>query len=223
MWKSARTNASSIKAAKNSMSTPTFLPWVGREYGVNPIHGRRILILGESHYNRGGKYSAHSEFTRNCIIEQIKGERRGRFWTNVAIALMGAKPKQEDKANFWNRVCFYNYVQKFAGDGPRIRPTDTMWKTSSEAFHFVLREVKPELMVVLGYSLWKNIPKNIGRQGMNKVAGRDTWWYPISNSSDCLAVNLIHPSSGKFRAKISYGDLQLALQALDVNIPVTGA
>lgn len=62
------------------------------------------------------------------------------------------------KSKFWSRVAFYNYCQEIVADKARVRPKDAIWKNSEPAFNEVLKQLKPDLVVVLGKELSRKIP-----------------------------------------------------------------
>lgn len=128
---------------------PFYLPWEGPNYMVsNP----KILILGESHYKREG--SDQNTFTQGVIRSWAVGEQGTRkFFTTIAKVLSGNLDKhmtKGEKAEFWNRVAFYNYIQEVVGEGPRDRPTDAMWERAQQPFLQVVKSLSPDIVVVLG-------------------------------------------------------------------------
>jgi hypothetical protein len=174
-----------------------FRPWIGDNYSAG-FCGRRVLVLGESHYQWDQGVDAYEELTNDCIREQIDGEWSKSFWTNIVITFLNRNPTLEDKSEFWHSVVFYNYVQEFAGFGPRISPTSEMWLASEPAFWEVLDLLRPQSIIVLGYRLWSNLP-DIGDRGphISTAPQEWTWWYPLGKSVlRALAYGIRHPASG---------------------------
>jgi hypothetical protein len=139
-----------------------FKPWIGKNYHTNGLNGIKILFLGESHYGKAGNEKADT--TINVIKRLALGEQRyHRFFTTIAkfALLKGAKNKisKKERKEFWESVAFYNYVQEFVGDKSRIRPTKEMWQSAKKPFCEILEELKPQLIVVLGKELNKNLPR----------------------------------------------------------------
>lgn len=175
-----------------------FTPWTGAQY-ESGLHGNKILILGESPYRPEDVENDinDSSLTSHRIQTQIDGDCSYKFWTNIAIALLNRKPTLADKKAFWHSVAYYNYVQESVGNGPRIPPSKDAWKRGEEAFLEVLSELKPSLVIVLGYRLWARLPA-LGRLAgamIDSAPVPDTWIYPYPGGS-CLAFNIRHPSSG---------------------------
>lgn len=142
-----------------SMSKIRFEPWVGKQYYEAKLYGLRILLLGESHYNEKDQ---DSTFTRRVVEKCGQGDKRRRFFTITARFILhqgqGGKLSAQQRTAFWDQVAFYNYVQELVGERARQRPTPDMWKHSKGAYYQVLQDLEPDLVVVLGRQLAKNLP-----------------------------------------------------------------
>lgn len=171
-----------------------FRPWTGANY-ENGFQGLRTFILGESQYTCQPCENP-SLFTIERVKDTINGWKHP-FWTKTATALLGNDPTLKEKGVFWNSVAIYDYVQEFAGSGPRIEPSPKCWESSESAFVEVLEELKPEFMLVLGYRLWYKMPCLNARRGPIIEGARipETWLYPHS-AGDALTYCVKHPSSG---------------------------
>lgn len=155
-----------------------FDPWVGKKYWTSDIFGIRVLVLGESHY--GNKRDIRTTFTSD-VIRQLAQTHRNSFFTKVAKVLYGFDQRtwlgNGPRAEIWEHVAFYNYVQDLVGDGVRKRPTHRMWTVAAAPFLGILRELKPEVVLVLGESLNRHLP-----------------CFPAQT----LRAHITHPSSNKF-------------------------
>jgi hypothetical protein len=194
------------------MSGIFFKPWRGKDYESNKLFGKRVLVLGESHYVRDEKDSLYPELTIDCVEEQIEGPHTTKFWTNIAAAFMNKRPSQDEKKEFWDSIAFYNYIQTSVGIAPRIPPTEEMWRNSEQGFNEVLADFLPRAVIVLGYDLWRHLPDLRGRDGPKIVGSEqpDTWYYPLPNGESCLAYAIKHPSAG-FSSSYWYKYLQQAI------------
>ena len=136
-----------------------FEPWVGKQYEEAELYGLRILLLGESHYNAKDQ---DSTFTQRVVKKCGQGDKRRRFFTITARFILnqgqGGKLSAAQRTAFWEQVAFYNYVQELVGERPRQRPTPDMWKRSEDAYYQVLQDLEPDLVIVLGKQLAKNLP-----------------------------------------------------------------
>lgn len=201
-----------------------FHPWVGDkyEYGIKGFDengkivygtpddpGKKILVLGESHYC-AELADAISELTKIIIadlIDPFSGwEPYKNTYTKFIKSLTGYTDdlEFEDKKEAWKHIAFYNYVQE-PMTGARISPTTDEFKKSKEAFWEILNELKPDLIIVWGNRLYNNLPKN-GKQleDLEVFIDKDLycseiWSYsiPMDKGSKCIPVLYIkHPSSG---------------------------
>lgn len=141
------------------MQKSTFKPWIGRGYSSKGLYGVKVLFLGESHYGTSGKEKPDTTIN---VVRRLGQENRHRFFTTTAkLALFkGSKNhiSNKERKELWENVAFYNYIQEFVADGARKRPSPEMWKSSENAFLNVLQDLKPELLVILGKELNRNLP-----------------------------------------------------------------
>ncbi len=192
------------------MSAIFFQPWNGDRYGERS--GKRVLVLGEAHYSWKAKPVLDAGTTRELVSNQISGDHTYAFWTHVARAFIDKKPTLKEKGDFWHTVAFSNYIQESVGDGPGIRPTPEMWKKAVPAFIELLERLTPQVIIVLGYSLWNHLPRDMGSPDfvMDDPKNMRTWRYPLSNGRSCLAYPVRHPSSG-FNGSKWYPYIQKAI------------
>lgn len=132
----------------------TFDPWIGTRYRDAGLCGRKVLVLGESHYGDAG--TEHAATTIN-VVELLGRKKRHRFFTTTQRLLDPAigdrLPTNDERAAFWEHVAFYNYIQCFVGPNARFRPTNAMWSAALEPFKSTLEELRPDAVLVLGSEL----------------------------------------------------------------------
>ena len=196
-----------------------FRPWIGEDY-QHSRWGKRVLVLGESHYqwDENQPIDNWPTLTIECIEEQIAGEYTDRFWTNIAIAFLNHLPKLDEKRAFWHSVAFYNYIQQCVGFGPGPNPTPAMWPQSLCAFRHLLNTHQPEVIIVLGRPNWWNIQR-LGAEGPHMEGARctETQWLQYAGGS-CLAYGIYHPSSRgrhSFKGQYWHPFIMQALQYAD--------
>lgn len=153
-----------------------YLPWVGAKYESGNRFGVRVLILGESHH--GSAEDLHREVT-SSVVKEWGQEKRRSFFTTVSkfICSMGKGTwiSNADRAEAWEHVAFYNFVQESAGPASRYRPTRLMWERAAAPLQEVLAVLKPDVLVVLGVELNSHLPASL---------------------PDIEVVRLIHPTAG---------------------------
>lgn len=180
------------------MSAIFFKPWIGEDYASGTRFGKRVMVLGEAHYQWDVNTKLDPDLTCRAIRRHLNREHRHAFWTRIGGAFLGYKPSLEELQRFYRSVAFYNYVQESVGFGPKVAPTPEMWTQSEPAFAEVLRDLAPQVLIVLGYRLWNHLP-NLGRVADKPIDGASqtqTWRYPLPSGGTCLAYGIRHPSSG---------------------------
>ncbi len=180
--------------------TVKFLPWVGANY-TNGINGKRIMALGESHYCNHPS-EAVPEITNSVILDLLNpsSDHEGykNTYTKFERALALKTLSQAEKAELWNSIAFYNYVQ-VPMTGARVSPTKDDFVNSTEALFKVLNQHLPNILIVWRQRLYKNLPES-GHQGQDLILpdGKisETWIYPLSNGHSVYILPINHPSSG---------------------------
>lgn len=190
-----------------------FKPWVGKDYENGIYEGKKLLILGESHYcggcdKCGIKYNPScDDFNTNKIVEGYlkynAGERKAasfmKNYTKFVNVIFNRKINSEEMKNFWDSIIFYNYVQ-VAIEETRKTPTEEEFKLSEDGFFEVLNEYQPDLVIIWGERLFNNMPSKDGGWMSKKVcdvASENVYSYNIDGKNiPCYCV--YHPSSSKY-------------------------
>lgn len=181
--------------AGNENSSMKFYPWVGSEYS-NAYYGKRILVLGESHYCQNESDAVPSITTdvlRGAFDANAEFEGYMNTYTKFARALDGTDMSRTEQEKVWQRVIFYNYVQ-FPIAGTRMSPTVEEFRNSEEAFFEILEKYRPEAVIVWGKRLYNNLPKG-GEQGPD-VKDVETWVYSLNDGTKVHLLPITHPSAG---------------------------
>lgn len=178
----------------NIPSSVIFSPWIGNLYDSEGLGGRKLLILGESHYGVEGTETAG--FT-SAVVEKWGLRKRHRFFTITAKLVLGMGSgehlRDDVRSDFWNRVSFYNFIQEFVGPSPGYRPTTEMWNEAHGPLIKVIEKLKPDALLVLGKELQRHLPT-------------------VSDHVSLCAVK--HPSRG-FRYSDWWPQVQAALRNSD--------
>ena len=203
-----------------------FAPFVGENYEKG-INGKKILILGESHYwgeeiyenayedLKKGEYLDFTDDVINAYIAYQKGEREHSPWMNSFTKFTKEFYNwEEDKIDlvaFWQSVVFYNYVQ-FPITAVRTSPTQEEFAQSEKAFYEVLEKYQPDVIIAWGWRLWGNMPSS-GRFGeassVNK--GKGIYYYSVGGREYPI-IAVAHPSAPTF-CYSAYQDIQEILNS----------
>ncbi|WP_312731617.1 hypothetical protein [Atlantibacter hermannii] len=157
------------------MKNVIFQPYIGDKY-YDSRYGVRVLVLGESHY--GDKQDSASDFTQHVV--KTHALKAGLpFFSKLTNVLRGKTdyPSEQERNETWRHVAFYNYIQEFVGEEARTAPTTDMWTSAQLPFIEVVRQLEPDVILVLGSRLWNRMPELPPE-------------YPVEWCS------ILHPSSG---------------------------
>lgn len=168
-----------------------YRPWVGKNFNKSNVFRTRLMILGESHYgydNMEDDLKEVKNATKNLINYQLNGIERQKFLT--AIYNICTETKISENI-FWKSVLFYNYVQvRGKLMKPGNRPSLEQWVGSQELFLETIQKYKPEKLLVLGLSLWNNMPND----GNYLSIKDDIYLYPLKNNQEVITTFIYHPS-----------------------------
>lgn len=191
-----------------------FKPWIGEKYLSEGFKGKRIIVLGESHYcpkelAEGGRcfpFCKKENMKKECvsqtedIIGDFVGGYNGESYMQTYLcferAIYGKELSQEERAYFWDRIIYYNYVQ-YALPAARTAPTSDQWSKSESAFKEMLEKYMPDYIIVWGARLYKALPAldGVGSDfSINENDKTEVWTYTI-NGKKIPAMKVYHPSS----------------------------
>lgn len=195
----------------NVLDSVFFLPRVGKDYMGGGIFGKRIMILGESHYCAEkcpdcGAPCHRSEcgnFTSDVMERYFDSECEYESWMNTfrkfEHSLVNKVTDRELSLKIWDSLLFYNYLQVAMSQSRKAGSNDD-YAHSENAFFEVLETYRPDYVIVWGYRLWKYLPGG-EKWKWNDEINVDGILYENGayELSDGKRVNLIavqHPSSG---------------------------
>lgn len=135
------------------MGKIVFHPWIGSLYGKI---GPRLLLVGESHYGEPEEEPTHATVT---VVEKWQTrEWNIRYLTTAACLLTGLPSWEIDRRTALEHIAFYNFVQ-ISMPLLEIRPTESQFRASWDAFREVLDLLSPTHILATGQKLlWENMP-----------------------------------------------------------------
>ncbi len=196
------------------MEHVNFRPWIGNNYNTTGYEGKKILVLGESHYcgselgegNRCFPLCKRENMLSDCFsqtedvvksyLNNYSGEPFQRTFVCFERAVTGKELTQKEREDFWQSVMFYNFIQ-YSQSGPRIPPQPDHWAKSELAFKEILEQYMPDYIIVWGVRLYKGLPDWNGAGSklfINEHDSTDIWTYTI-NGKSIPAIKVHHPSS----------------------------
>jgi hypothetical protein len=202
------------------MKNVFFKPYIGKNYFEKGYSGKKLMILGESHYcsdlqdkdcqcgqaEKCLQLSKCEVFTTDALnrfFDYKKGIAESEPWmttfTRFTDVFLGKKVSNEKLLAFWDDVMFYNYVQKAIG-GSRTSPAEQNFEDSEKAFFEVLDTYQPDLIIVWGARLEGRLPKKnktVSDFEILNKAGHKFHYYEVSGKK-IPAYAIYHPSYSSF-------------------------
>lgn len=190
------------------MSKVFFQPFVGANYANGGIFGKRIMVLGESHYcDEGcadcGDCQLHRDcigFTqnviRNYLDEACERENWMRTFLKFERSLVGMETDWDMKRKIWDSVLFFNYLQVAMG-GPREAGTSGEYSEASGALFDMMDKYQPEYLIAWGNRLWNKLPGDRWEDGEDIVVDGyhvATGSYVLGNGKRVRVMAVNHPS-----------------------------
>jgi hypothetical protein len=182
-------------------------PFIGDKYHYG-INGKKILIIGESHYHNGTTKSIEkvnkSNFT-NLVVQEMAIKKN--YWSTKFFQNLHRTLKGTDDFNgltFWNKLSFYNFIQR-AMNSNKERPKKLDFIKGWDCFFNVLEDLKPSICLFAGTSsakYFRRAAKNhpnieiIQSVKMSKLNGTYPKYYKIRKGLNEIDLFFIkHPSS----------------------------
>ncbi|MFM0716354.1 hypothetical protein PQQ73_08450 [Paraburkholderia strydomiana] len=145
------------------MSNVIFIPWIGSKYEAEGFRGLRVLVVAESHYGskRSERPTATPELVK-ALGQRLKHPdstarlRKHPHFARIVIAVSGAASASvfttQERADFWERVCYYNFLQEFV-PAARVAPPAESWSAGEAAFLDVLANLRPDVVIAFSKRL----------------------------------------------------------------------
>lgn len=121
---------------------------------------KRILILGESHYDKDG----YDDFTTKSLIENYHlnpNEKKYNFFHKIAQCFsVNTNDIDKEFECFWNNAYFANYVDELCGIGDSKAKSlieNNKKEYNNELFGFINKN-KIDIVFVFGRMVYNNLP-----------------------------------------------------------------
>ena len=141
-----------------------FHPWVGKDYDAG-IRGKQILVVGESHYGEPEEESERG-LTQRVVQNYRDGKYTGakfKVFTVVARLLLQDRNAARNACRrLWDRLAFYNFLQRFKGEEPQEDNTIASdWIRAGKTFDEVYRTLEPDVILFVGKTVWGHVRDRI--------------------------------------------------------------
>ncbi len=193
------------------MNKVFFKPWIGKDFHTHGHMGKKILVLGESHYceiekvcdecGTTGSKPGCKEFTNGTVQAFLQYKKTGQShsgwmntYTKFGNVLANRKLDGIETENFWHAVAFYNFVQIAVVD-KRTPPSPANFRFSDTAFFDVLSSLRPDVVIAWGERLWNNLPS--AGQGV-QIDDLTYHVYTLADGTHIPLFYVYHPSSYRF-------------------------
>ena len=191
-----------------------FDPWVGSCYDSG-INGKKIMIMGHNHVCEEcidcgvvkDKDEVCASLTKKAVEDYIKWRESGviptprykgwlKTYFNFAKAFFGYEPDfKQEKYELWDKVLFYNYVQRAVADWNQ-KPNSEAYEKSQVPFMEVINEYKPDVIIVWGSAAYNNAP--YGGKDDVPITFEDIkakrYIYTLNSGKQCSMIKIHHPS-----------------------------
>lgn len=206
-----------------------FKPWIGKQYslgigyndkgyflGDENHRGKKVLILGESHYwgtkcggedckkCSAGQHNSCLEFTRDCMEQYLDQEGKKEGWMNTYLkferSLTDTETEPSERQSLWRHLAFYNYLQ--VGLEKSRESIDIKdFKNAEKPFLKILELLTPDYIIAWGCRLWENMTwekfescDNFSIEGSDY--GIKNGIYKINDKKTAKIMVVYHPSVG---------------------------
>jgi hypothetical protein len=139
--------------------------YVGSLY-YKGIANKKLLILGESFYcdiDCSKQICNKNKKCINILIKNLRKRAKGickyqKTYSNISklfCALLNIKENV-----FWKKIAYYNYIPYSIGSISKSKPTKYDFVNNYNKFRYIVKKIKPNIIIALGKRLWNNIPDN---------------------------------------------------------------
>ncbi len=184
------------------MENVFFKPWVGKNYETGGNLGKKVMVLGDSHYleNKG---DATSNDTLEVVETFLDSNTDFAGWMNTFTkferSVFNKVLNQTERDEFWHSILFYNYIQE-ALSGPRADFDYGLYEKYFEPFMEVLESYQPDVIIAWGQRLFTALPGGSGKDGIplsiDNIPYNKCWTYTLKNGHQVRMYAIQHPSSG---------------------------
>lgn len=146
------------------------------------------------------------EWTRGVVQRHIEQPEIDPIFNKVEALLTGARlPERAARAAFWNGVIFCNLVQRLLPTSAD-RPIAEDWVAGRRTFVRLLREQRPDAVLVLGVAAWNGLSHRdfLPSRALDSAPSSALFEWEISPGCSIVTTWVVHPTGarGKHRFRL---------------------
>ena len=173
-------------------------PWKGPKWRPG-ISGQQIAIGGYSHHRHPGDADS-GQFTIGVVRKFLSGDLKRNALFSTVPGYFGYE-NREDWKEFWNRVCFFNFIPECIGTDEQKYATanSDLVERAKQRFKKILQEEPIQKVFVFTTKGWSNCPCTDEEKGGKDCAAltdsrKDgTWGTYTFGRRKILAFGFRHP------------------------------
>ncbi|CAM3581005.1 hypothetical protein HALO32_03187 [Halomonas lysinitropha] len=143
--------------------TPFYEPWVGQSYFTSPFRNTRLLLVGESSFERDFiSQPDHLSSDTQCVADGGFEPRYAGFWRFIQRSVTGEQEiRQAEQHKFWHGVSLVNWIQR-PMSSKHARPTLDDYSVGCVALKSYIDELNPSGVIVFSKIAWPYLVNAFG-------------------------------------------------------------
>lgn len=174
-------------------------PWVGKNYKDAPFSGSRLLLVGESSFERD--FESQPSHLREDTATLAKGEfptRYAGFWRYIQRSVTGVQTITVDsQREFWEGVALVNLIQRPMST-KHARPSNEDFRGGVDALEAYISELEPDGIIVYSKSAWLALIEGLLLVSDPYPLVQDVPPAPLSDSSHSYTASVFSYGSPYF-------------------------
>lgn len=179
-----------------------YVPCIGVDYFDGLHSGVRLLLVGESHYEKDQLTPQESREHTLSSFGQF-GDRRfdllkdTTFFRRVGeLPTLNEGADREEVAKTWRRVAFTNFLQYSVGNKASDRPNRGHWCNGEPALKEIVSRLKPDAVLFVSKAAWNRLQYGKYVEGVQVNAERTPrrLWLMPHGDGEALCTWVYHPS-----------------------------
>jgi len=138
--------------------SPFYEPWVGSRYSTSSYYGKKLLLVGESSFEREFTSDPDPNHLRKdtaSVVAVTFPPKYSGFWRYLYRSMTGVTAvSAQAHAQFWESVALVNLVQRPMSDKLK-RPSYADYTNGASALKSYVDKLRPVGVIVLSKGAWQ--------------------------------------------------------------------